>query len=255
MECYKYRTEDQKKKYRIFLKIRHKKLNMFIFNKTEKYMSNYLLEDLNAKLSKLIQFKTIEDFKAHLIKNIKEKQLILKSPYKNVINSVWKIFPLSKEKRQTFTLISSLDTNKSISLFFYSDYASSEKVVKEIDNSIIIKKLITKNEEKTYTNYFYDHWLIENMFFLNKNVQKINKKDEFLSMYKQITGDDEEEEKEEENEEENDEENDEENEDQKKEKEKEKKNDKKEKKKIKKKKTIKKMKIKKDYLFFLMKQI
>ena len=82
------------------------------------YSSNYYLTNLNEKLLNVNKFKKIIDFKSNLVDNIKSKSLILKAPYKNVINSVWKVFPSDKSKNQTFTLISSKSSNKKISIYF-----------------------------------------------------------------------------------------------------------------------------------------
>ena len=59
----------------------------------EKFSSDYELKNLNEKLEKIITFKEISEFEKLLEKNISKKTLILKSPYKNVCNSIWKIFP------------------------------------------------------------------------------------------------------------------------------------------------------------------
>ena len=177
MEGYTYKTKD-KQTYQIYFTINQKKLYLFISDlsfKVSTFTSNYLLEDLNAKLSKLIQFKNIEEFQSLLIQNIKEKKLILK-PYKNVINLIWRIFPLSKEKIQTFTLLSSIDINQNISLFFYSDYLTSKKVVKEIETAINLKILPTESEKETYIKNVYNHWLIESMFFVKNNNDEKKKK-------------------------------------------------------------------------------
>ena len=147
-------------------------------------MSNYILDDLNIKFTKIIQFKTIEQFMSILIENIKKKYLILNSPYKNAITTTWKIFPDSKEKKQTFSLVSSFDSHKTISLLFYSDFKTSEKFLKEIEKAVQGEK---PNEDKQsyYLKLFYEeHWLIENMYFLS-NEYKDNKSKikDFLQLY------------------------------------------------------------------------
>ena len=147
-------------------------------------MSNYKLDDLNIKFIKIIQFKTIEQFMSILIENIKKKYLILNSPYKNAITTTWKIFPDSKEKKQTFSLVSSFDSHKTISLLFYSDFKTSEKFLKEIEKAIQGEK---PNEDKQsfYLKLFYEeHWLIENMYFLsNEYKDDKNKIKKFLQLY------------------------------------------------------------------------
>ena len=185
MEGYIYKI-DKNKKYQIYYTISQTKLNLFISDLSaidNTFTSNYLLGDLNAKLTKLIQFKTIEEFQSLLYQNIKEKTLVLK-PYKNVINSIWRIFPLSKDKLQTFSLISSMDINQNISLFFYSDYLTSEKVVKEMETAINIKIHPIMKEEKTYTKIVYNNWLIDSIFFIKNNNNDEEKQEEFTSLYK-----------------------------------------------------------------------
>ena len=150
-DSYEYISED-KKTYKIkFTIIEKDEINQLILSfidKSEKnnsYSSNYQVIDLNEKFGKTIQFKTINDFKECLIQNIKKKLLVLKSPYKNVINSQWRTFPKDSEKENTFTLILSKLFNKNISLFFYSSFSNSEKIVKEYEKEFNIKINEKKN--------------------------------------------------------------------------------------------------------------
>ena len=98
-----YKGEDGEK-YAIKIDIdKEGTLTLYI---NEIYCSSYILENLNEKFDKVIDFKDISEFKNVLEKNISKKTLILKSPYNHVINSVWKFFPKEQANKQTFTLIS-----------------------------------------------------------------------------------------------------------------------------------------------------
>ena len=148
---YSYKSEDNKNFAVYFRKYEQRMLKVYfsdLSSKNKIFLSKYQLDDLNIKFKKLIQFKTIEEFIKVLVENINKKSLILNSPYKNAITSIWRVFPDSKDKIQTFTLSSSLDSNKSISLIFYSNFKTSEKLVKAIENSIQFRvaKLLKKNE-------------------------------------------------------------------------------------------------------------
>ena len=166
----KYPSEDKKNYYNISIKKYDQKRFKITFcdfsDKNRAFISKYNLDDLNIKFMKIIQFKTIQEFYDILNSNVAKKTLIIKSPYKNSLSTVWKIFPDSIEKKQTFTLVSSLDYNQNISLLFYSDFQNSENVVKEIENSIYAEKLLEDDEISYSKIYYKDHWLIENMFFI-----------------------------------------------------------------------------------------
>ena len=132
----------------------------------EIYCSSYILENLNEKFDKVINFKDISEFKNLLEKNISKKTLILKTPYKNVINSIWKTFPKEQAKKQTFTLISQKSYNKNISLFFYENFTKSENFVKEAEKQLLLKQK-EKNKMVNYTKYIYENNLfVDNMYFL-----------------------------------------------------------------------------------------
>ena len=142
------------------------------------FSSNYLLDDLNQKFGKLIQFKNIEEFKNVLMDNISKKSLVIKAPYKNVINSIWKTFPKDAKKKENFTLISSKSINENVSLMFFSNYSKSEEIVKNITNQFQVK-IKQNQDEKTYSKLFFeDNWILEHMYFLkgkfDDEEQKIN---------------------------------------------------------------------------------
>ena len=186
---YSYKSEDNKNFAVYFRKYEQRMLKVYfsdLSSKNKIFLSKYQLDDLNIKFKKLIQFKTIEEFIKVLVENINKKYLILNSPYKNAITSIWRVFPDSKDKIQTFTLSSSLDSNKSISLIFYSNFKTSEKLVKAIENSIQ-KESSKQTNELLYLKLSYDdHWLIENMYFLNGEYNNDEKKktEDFLKLYK-----------------------------------------------------------------------
>ena len=110
-------------------------------------------------------FKEINLFHQCLIDNLNKKSLILKSPYKNVISSIWKTFPKNENQIHTFTLISSRIYNKNISLIYFSNYTQSEEIVKEIEKQLQINQK-TKTDEKFYSKISYDSYFIQNMYFL-----------------------------------------------------------------------------------------
>ena len=165
---YDYIGEDGKK-YIITIAIKEQEiLSIYIKGAevNETFSSDYILENLNEKFQKIITCKEISDFKKILEKNINKKTLVLKSPYKSVINSIWKIFPGESSKKQTFTLISQKSFNKTISLFFYENFTKSEVFVKEVEKQLLIKqKEIIKLP--SYVKHIYENNLfIDNMFFL-----------------------------------------------------------------------------------------
>ena len=181
-----YKSKD-KKDYKIYLHINGKNIKIFIFDLSSDkkvFISKYQLDDLNVKFMKLIKFKKIEEFLDNLVENIKRNTLILEAPYKNVITSIWRVFPNSNDKKQTFSLLSSLDSNKSISILFYSDFKSSENLVSKIIYSAKAGNPNIK-QESLYSRFSFDeHWLIENLYFLKNQYDDENKKTEdFLKIY------------------------------------------------------------------------
>ena len=83
-----------------------------------KFSLDYKLNFINDKLKQIIHFKTLDEFFDLLKDNIKEKQLIIDPPYKKVIETIWKLFPNKKDKKETFTLILRQDATN-LSLFFF----------------------------------------------------------------------------------------------------------------------------------------
>ena len=127
-------------------------------------------------------FKEINLFHQCLIDNLNKKSLILKSPYKNVISSIWKTFPKNENQIHTFTLISSRIYNKNISLIYFSNYTQSEEIVKEIEKQLQINQK-TKTDEKFYSKISYDSYFIQNMYFLlNKYDNEKKKLEDYLKI-------------------------------------------------------------------------
>ena len=129
------------------------------------FTSKYEIDYLNEKFGKVKNFKNIKNFIDLLVDNVKKHLLIIKKPYKNVINTVWKLFPSDSKDKKTFTLISSQSWEKNLSLLFYSNFKRAEKVVKEIENQAQIKPKKTNNKI-VFSEQIYDK-LIENMIFLD----------------------------------------------------------------------------------------
>lgn len=130
------------------------------------YSSSYNLENLNEKFENVIYFKDISDFKKILEKNISKQALLLKPPYKAVIESIWKIYPGDTSKNQCFTLLLQKSFNKTISLFFYENYSKSEKIVKEAERQLLLKQKETI-KAVNYSKYTYENNLfIDDMYFL-----------------------------------------------------------------------------------------
>jgi len=154
----KYIAEDNKT-YIIYMNVNENNnhLNLSFTGTSETnqiFTSNYLVDDLNQKFGKLIQFKNIQEFKNVLMDNIRKKSLVIKAPYKNVINSIWKTFPKDEKKKEKFTLISSKSINENVSLIFFANYSKSEEIVKNITNQFQVK-IKQNQDEKTYSKLFF----------------------------------------------------------------------------------------------------
>ena len=182
-------TGENSSKYKIIIETKKEDylfLSFVDINKNDIYSSNYYLNNLNEKFLKIIKFKAINDFKSCLVDNIIKKMLILKAPYKNVINSVWNIFPTDKSKKQTFNLISSKSSNKNISIYSFSDSSKIMNIIEEIKNqlSIEIKKNDIKSKEEEFDKItFENNWILDNIYCLKGkyNTQK-EKEDDFMKL-------------------------------------------------------------------------
>lgn len=187
-EDFKYEGQD-KKPYVISINVKNEKeltLSFLGENETnEIYSSNYTIDNLNEKFGKIIQFKNISEFKSVLINNINNKLTILKPPYRNVINSQWKIFPKDKTRQETFILISSKSINKNISLIFYSNFTKSEPIIKELEKQLIVKQK-SKKDEQTYSLItFNDNMFLDSMYFLIGKYENEKKKiEDYLKIIK-----------------------------------------------------------------------
>jgi len=82
---------------------------------TSKYELYYLIE----KFGKNINFKSIQEFRACLKENVQKQLLIIKRPYKNVINTIWKLYPNNAKEKKTFTLIIPKLGKKSFIIFLF----------------------------------------------------------------------------------------------------------------------------------------
>ena len=182
-KLYTYEAED-KNKYQMLFHKYEKKIKISFTNQSSsdlEYTSEYQLDELNERFGKVIHFKEINVFYQCLIDNIRKKSLIIKPPYKNIITSIWKIFPIQKTN-QTFTLMFSKLFNKNISLIFYSNYTKSEEVVKEIERQLEINQK-SKIEDNFYSKITYDSYFIQNMYFLlNKYSNEEKKLKDFMKI-------------------------------------------------------------------------
>jgi len=129
---------------------------------SEPYISLYYLDYLNERLGKIINFDSIEQFRECLLNNLNKKTLFIKPPYKNALATIWKIFPKDSQRKNTFTLLSSNNYDKGISLIFFGENNQSKNTIKEIEN-IIQKNSPVQNIEKKYLEYIYDDKLIKNI--------------------------------------------------------------------------------------------
>ena len=137
------------------------------------YISGYNLNFLNDKFIKKIKFNNFNQFVDCLTDNINQKKLIIKPPYKNVIKTIWKIFPKDSSKKETFTLVSSKNVNNKLSLFFYSNYEKAKDVVKVINNNLKLKE---SKQTENYKEFIYEKGLyLDNMVFLKYNEEKEEK--------------------------------------------------------------------------------
>ncbi len=179
----KYISEDNKN-YVICFEETKSEMIISLTNQNEDsspFVSRYELDYLNEKFEKIIQFKSIEEFRMCLKVNVEKKSLIIKAPYKNVINTVWKIFPNDNKNSKTFTLTSSQSWEKNLSLLFYSNYKRAEKVAIEIEKQIQVKPKQKKNKSN-YLEQTYDK-LIENMIFLD---DQYDNNDNKLNIFKDV---------------------------------------------------------------------
>ena len=185
---FEYIGEDSKK-YKIIIETTKDEdlfLSIIGISSTDIYSSNYYLNNLNEKFLNVIKFKTIKDFRTCLMDNLKKKLLILKSPYKNVINSVWKVFPNEKSKEQTFTLISSKASNKKISIYSFSDYNKIKNILEELKKQLSVevnKTSLQSKDNKIDTITLENNWLLDYIYCLKENYKdKKEKENDFMKL-------------------------------------------------------------------------
>ena len=147
------------------IKITIQEINKDNTSTTNPYISVYNLDFLNDRLGKFINFQKLENFRDCLIDNISKKTLIIKLPYKSAVVTIWKIYPKDSKKQNTFTLISSSNYDKGLSLIFFGENKNSKLLIKEIE-TILQKTNPFENNEKIYIEYVYNDRLINNMVIL-----------------------------------------------------------------------------------------
>ena len=182
-------TGEESKDYKIIIEI-SKNDDLFLSivgsQNNDIYSSNYYLNNLNEKFLNVINFKTIKDFRVCLLENIKRKTLILKPPYKNVINSIWKVFPADKSKEQTFTLISSKSSNKKISIYSFSDFSKVKNIAEELKKQLsveIVKNNVQSKNNKTDLITFEENWLLDYIYCLKGNYSdQKEKENDFITV-------------------------------------------------------------------------
>jgi len=168
----KYTSEDEQH-YVICLEETKNEIIISLTNEKDNdspFTSRYELDYLNQKFGKNYYFKSIQEFRHCLKENVQKQLLTIKKPYKNVINTIWKLHPNQAKENKTFTLISSQSWEKNLSLFFYSNFKRAEKVVKEIEDQAQMNPS-QENKEKSFDERIYNK-LIDKMVFLDDKLEK-----------------------------------------------------------------------------------
>ena len=129
------------------------------------YISVYNLNYLNERLEKIIHFDNLIKFRECLLSNINSKTLIVKPPYKSAIVTKWKIFPKNSNKKDTFTLISSSNYDKGLSLIFFGENDETKNIIKEIE-TVIQKPKLESNFGKLFSEHIYNDRLVKNIIVL-----------------------------------------------------------------------------------------
>lgn len=155
------------------------------------YISVYNLDYLNERFGKIFSFKKINNFRDCLIDNLDKKTLVIKPPYKSAIATVWKIFPKGSKIKNTFTLISSSNYDKGLSLIFFGDNKDSKNIIKEIETQIQNNNPI-ENVDKLFLEYIYNDRLIKEIVLLSiekkTDKEKIDDFSEIMKMKKDDSG-------------------------------------------------------------------
>ena len=182
---------ENEKKYQIIFEVTNDNvliLTIIDLKDGDLFISNYFLNNLNDKFGNTIKLKTLKDFESCCIENINKKLLILKPPYKNIINSVWKVFPNNKSNSQTFTLISMKSYNKKISVYNYYNYPKIKDIVEQMQKQLLIEieksPLIIEDENLDLLS-FKDNWILDKIYCLKGNYSKMeDKENDFIKLLK-----------------------------------------------------------------------
>ena len=131
------------------------------------YKNEYEFNFLKERLKPLYYFETAKAFNECLLKNIKEKTLIIEEVYQNIIKTKWIIITGNKKQEKCFIILLKLTEEEQLSIIF----ASSNPQAK------IINKLIKENLDLCWGVNFISNFVSEdkknldmNMFFLIKRV-------------------------------------------------------------------------------------
>ena len=147
------------------IKITIQQINKDNTKTTLPFISMYSLAYLNERLGKINQFNKIKHFRECLIDNISKKTLIIRPPYKYAIATIWKIFPKDPKKNNTFTLMSSSNYDKGLSLIFFGENEDSKNITKAIE-STLQKSQPMENIEKLFVENIYNDRLINSIISL-----------------------------------------------------------------------------------------
>ena len=186
---YNYESEDAKK-YEIKIKCSKRKIRFRLKHQSEDnkiyyFLSMYRFLSVKRKCKKIIDFKNISSFVQCLVDNIKNKKLVIKPIYKNIMKTIWKIFP-NDSKEESFTLISNKHFNKKLSLFFFSDFKRAEHLVKQLQQQEYLNLKEIKKNNNILDHIYSNGFLIENSMFLNGNFEtEEEKKETFFEMIKE----------------------------------------------------------------------
>ena len=182
---------ENEKKYQIIFEVTNDNvliLTIIDLKDGDLFISNYFLNNLNDKFGNTIKLKTLKDFESCCIENINKKLLILKPPYRNIINSVWKVFPNNKSNSQTFTLISMKSYNKKISVYNYYNYPKIKDIVEQIQKQLLIeiqKSSLMIEDENMDLLSFKDNWILDKIYCLKGNYSKMeDKENDFIKLLK-----------------------------------------------------------------------
>jgi len=181
-KSFNYYSKDSKKYEILISEVNEKIILNLITSDSSFYISKYRLEFLNEKLGKIIKFNKASQFINCLIENIIKNTMVVEPPYKNVITTIWKLFPNDSKKEESFTLISSKKCNQKLSIIFYSSHKRAEKISDIITEDL---NLIKENKNENRIEFIYNNgFYFDNIIFLEIN-DKEEKYDEKMIYDKQ----------------------------------------------------------------------